>query len=113
MYSRNLLRCFGSTTQIGSKGLALPFHPKPQPGLLAFAKNNESGIVVGVYSKKEIPHPQDFDILLKVRGGVIAQVLHSSQLPVQTLNEDQPDDYLEMLSCMFPDSDLLPKVHHR
>ena len=116
MYSRALKRCFGSTNQktlAGTKGLASPFHLKPQPGLLAFAKNNESGIVVGVYSKREIPHPQDFDIQIKVRGGEVVQVSHSAQLPVASPSEDLSDDYLEMLSSMFPDSDLLLKVRPR
>ena len=113
MYSQALKRCFVSSIRSGSKVAASPFHLKPPPGLLAFAKNNESGIVVGVYSKKEIPHHQDFDIQIKVRGGEVVQVLHSVQSQVLTPNEDLPDDYLEMLSSMFPDSLLLPKVHLR
>ena len=96
-----------------TKALASPFHRMPPPGLLAFAKNNESGIVVGVYSKQEILHHQDFDIQIKVRKGEVVQVLHSVPATVQILNEDPPDDYLEMLSSMFPYSLLLPKVHPR
>jgi hypothetical protein len=90
--------------------LVSPFHLKPQPGLLAFAKSNESGIVVGVYSKKEIPRHQDFDIQITVRGGEVVQVSHSAQVKVETPNEDLPDDYLEMLNSVFPYSEMLPKV---
>jgi hypothetical protein len=114
MWSQALKRCFVSSTRSGfvaAKEQVSPYHLKPQPGLLAFAKNNESGIVVGVYSKKEIPRHQDFDIQIKVRGGVVSQVLHSSQYQVLTPNEDLEDDYLEMLSSAFPYSLLLPKVH--
>jgi hypothetical protein len=109
MYSQVLKRYFVSTNPIGSKAVASSLNLKPQPGLLAFAKSNESGIVVGVYSKKEIPRHQDFDIQIKVRGGEVTQVLHSSSVKVETPNEDQPDDYLEMLSSMFPYSEMLPK----
>ena len=109
MLSQVLKRYFVSSSLIGSKVGASPFHLKPQPGLLAFAKNNESGIVVGVYSKKEIPRHQDFDIQIKVRGGEVVQVSHSAQVKVETPNEDLPDDYLEMLSSMFPYSEMLPK----
>jgi hypothetical protein len=113
MYSRFLQRSIAATSQIGSKVLASPFHLKPQPGLLAFAKNNESGIVVGVYSKTEIPRHQDFDIQIKVRGGEVVQVSHSALVTVQNQNSDLPDDYLEMLSLAFPYSEMLPKVHPR
>ena len=113
MLSRVLKRYFVSSNQSGSRELVSPFHLKPPPGLLSFAKNNESGIVVGVYSKKEIHHHQDFDIQIKVRGGAAVQVLHSYPQQELSLYGDPPDDYLEMLSSKFPYSDLLPKVHHR
>ena len=109
MYSQVLKRYFVSTILKTPTVAASSLHLKPQPGLLAFAKSNESGIVVGVYSKKEIPRHQDFDIQIKVRGGEVTQVLHSSAVKVETPNEEQPDDYLEMLSSMFPYSEMLPK----
>ena len=109
MYSRVLMRLISTTNPKHPMVLVSPFHLKPQPGLLAFAKSNESGIVVGVYSKTEIPRHQDFDIQIKVRGGEVVQVLHSAPLRVETPNEDLPDDYLEMLSSMFPYSEMLPK----
>jgi hypothetical protein len=113
MNSQLLRRSFVATSLKNPRVGALPFHLKPQPGLLAFAKNNESGIVVGVYSKRGIPRHLDFDIQIKVRGGEVAQVLYFSQSQVPIQNEDLPDDYLEMLSLAFPDSEMLPKAHPR
>ena len=113
MYSRVLMRSIAVTNRFGSKVAVSPFHLKPQPGLLAFAKNNESGIVVGVYSKKEIPRHLDFDIQIKVRGGEVVQVSHSAPVVMNFRNEDPPDDYLEMLSSMFPYSEMLPKERLR
>jgi hypothetical protein len=109
MYLQALKRYSVSSSPIGSRGLALPFHLKPQPGLLTFAKSNESGIVVGVYSKKEIPRHQDFDIQIKVRGGEVVQVSHCAVPKEESRCEDLPDDYLEMLSSKFPYSEMLPK----
>ena len=112
MYSQVQKRLISATNPKTPMALVSPFHLKPQPGLLAFAKNNESGIVVGVYSKTEIPRHQDFDIQIKVRGGEVVQVSHSAQLPMPIQNEELPDDYLEMLSSMFPYSEMLPKGRH-
>jgi hypothetical protein len=91
--------------------LVLNAHLKSPQGLAVFAKNIESGTVVGVYNMKEILRHPDFDIQIKVRGGEVVQVSHCVVPKEDSRCEDPPDDYLEMLSSKFPYSEMLPKVH--
>jgi hypothetical protein len=79
----------------------------------ASLKNIELDRIVVVYKVTEILHRPEIDTPIRVVEDGVYPVLYSSESTKPTPNEDLPDDYLEMLSSKFPESDLLPKVHHR
>ena len=113
MLLRGLKQKIGSATRSFPKAGALSVHhstPRDPPTSL---RNIEYDTIVVVYKVKEILHRPAIDNPIRVREVVDDPVLRSVGLPKSCLDEDPPGDYLRMLSSKFPESDLLPKVHHR
>ena len=107
------MKTIGSATRTFPKVAALPVHHLTPPNPPASAKNIELDRIVVVYKVTEILHRPGFDNPIRVVEDGVCPVSHSSGSPKPSPNEDLPDDYLEMLSSKFPESDLLPKVHPR